>query len=468
MKLLLSIFCTLSLGFQLQAQDQQAPSPIIFIYDASGSMWADMEGNTKMQIAADVLAEAVDKLPENQPLGLVAYGHRRKGDCTDVEFLVDVNSGTKAAVNQSVKAIKPLGKTPLAHSAEQVIAKLRTTKSKATIILITDGIESCGGDICAVITAAKAEGLDFRLHIIGFGLKEGETEQLKCAANAGDGKYYDAADAGGLSEVLNEATAATVDNSAGNVSVFAIKNGEPIDAFVQAYLAGTKERVKAARSYADTAFLYLPAGLYDIEVKPLENSDVGAITISGIQSFDDKIAHETVSFDGGKIVVNTLNNGEGWDAVVKIYSQATGKVAAGGRTYGMPDPYEVNPGVYDVEVTALILEGSETTHRIKNVVVKGNAVQEVEHNFKSGIALIGANSAAGLVDAVVKITDIATKKNVAGGRTYTTRSSNPKKFLLNPGTYEVTLSALGDFKGKKEVFTIRVEQGKTLEKIMTF
>jgi Ca-activated chloride channel family protein len=78
-------------------------------------MWGQMEGKTKMEIAADVLSSTVDSLPENQQIGLVAYGHRKKGDCEDVEFLVNIGDDNKTKVNQSLKNIKPLGKTPLAY-----------------------------------------------------------------------------------------------------------------------------------------------------------------------------------------------------------------------------------------------------------------------------------------------------------------------------------------------------------------
>lgn len=122
---------------------------------------------------------------------------------------------SKEAISSAVKSIKPLGKTPLAHSAIVVIDQLRKFQEKATVILITDGIESCDGNICEVVSAAKKEGIDFKLHIVGFGLKVGETEQLECAARAGNGQYYDAADASGLGEVLHEATATTVDDPPG-------------------------------------------------------------------------------------------------------------------------------------------------------------------------------------------------------------------------------------------------------------
>jgi len=247
------VFCFV---FQLNAQEQDAPSPILFIYDASGSMWGKLQGKTKKEIASNVLSTSVNNLPDNQNVGLIAYGHRKKGDCNDIEFLVDLKNNSKDKVTKAVKGINPLGRTPLARSATMAINSLRDSKTKATIILITDGIESCDGNICDVVSAAKAEGIDFKLHIVGFGLKEGETKQLKCAAEAGGGHYYDAADAGGLGDVLNEATTSTVDEPDGNVSVYAVKNSIAIDAIVKAYDIIGKRKPISVRTYQDTAYFY--------------------------------------------------------------------------------------------------------------------------------------------------------------------------------------------------------------------
>ncbi len=469
MKKILPLLLAFSVLFDLNAQKNATLSPIVFIYDASGSMMGRIQGKTKMEIASAVLSKAVNDLEDNQGIGLVAYGHRKKEDCKDVEFLVPLEKGTKTDVYQSLKTITPLGSTPLAYSALQVIEQLRKTKIKATIILLTDGIESCGGNICDVIRAAKKEGIDFKLHIIGFGLKEGETEQLKCAAEAGEGEYYDAADADGLGDVLTAATNTTVDDSTGNLTLYAVKNGKPVDAIVKAVKAGTKTAILIKRTYRDTALIYLPPGKYDLEATPLEGSNIEGIIVTGVESFSDSIAHQTISFDGGKILATALNNGEGWDAVIRVTSKTTGKVAVQGRTYGRVKELEVNPGIYEVYLEALTeMSGLEKQFTIDNVIVKAGESVSIEHNFTSGIAMIGATSGTTLIDALVTIKEGKTKKNIAGKRTYTSSSSNPRKFLLNPGTYEVTVAALGNHSGKKSTFTLTITQGQTFEKTIGF
>ncbi len=463
MRLAIILICAISFVFQTNAQNKEALSPIIFIYDASGSMWGQMQGKTKMEIASGVLSTSINSLPENQEIGLVAYGHRKKGDCKDVEFLVDVSNGTKSKVNSTLKGIKPLGMTPLAYSATQVIDKLRVSKTKATIILVTDGIESCNGNICDVVKAAKKEGIDFRLHIIGFGLKAGETEQLKCAANAGDGQYYDAADASGLSNVLNEATSETVDKPKGNFGVYAVKNGEPIDAYVKAFIAGTQKEAGTLRTYKETRYMYLPAGTYDLVAHPI-GSDVNSITIRGEQSFDDKVTERTISFDGGKLGITTTNNGENWDCTVKVYGQ-DGKVVATVRTYKAPKEVEVDPGTYKIVIQGLIMEGIETSTEIENLIVKTGGITPVSHDFKTGTVFIDAKAEGNSIDSVVTIHEASTNKNVAGSRTY----DRGTEFLLNPGTYKVKVTPLGNFKDRKsQSFTIEVKKGEAITKTIKF
>lgn len=448
------------------SDDQPALSPIIFIYDASGSMWDKIDGKTKMEIASEVLTKSVNDLPDEQKIGFVAYGHRTKGDCEDVEFLVDAENGTKELVTQSLSGLKPLGNTPLAYSVMQVIDKLRTTKTKATIILVTDGNESCNGDLCEVVKAAKKEGIDFRLHIIGFGMKGSDTEQLQCSANSGDGQYYDAADAAGLGEVLNQATTTTVDEPAGNLSLYSVVNGKAVDSYINISKTGTNESVKSVRTYGDTVFVYVPAGTYDLAVNPLENSDISNVNISGIECFEEKVVHKTVSFDGSKMTVNITNNGEGWDAVVKILEKGGTKSIASSRTYKKTIPFELNPGVYDIEINPLVIEGTGRTHKIENVEITGEG-NNIEYNYQTGTAVIGAKSGGELIDATVNIIDVSTNKNVASSRTYTKETSNPSKFILTPGNYEVIVKAIKQ-NGQIEKFSMTISGGDNFEKIVTY
>ncbi len=78
MKQLAIIICLLCVVFQSNSQEKETPlSPILFIYDASGSMWGKLQDKTKKEIASKVLSTSVNNLPDNQNVGLIAYGHRK-------------------------------------------------------------------------------------------------------------------------------------------------------------------------------------------------------------------------------------------------------------------------------------------------------------------------------------------------------------------------------------------------------
>lgn len=91
-----TIFITMPAAYAGKSTGQS--SSMIFIFDASGSMWGQIKGKPKITIAKEVMAKLIPELPDNARIGLIAYGHRRKGDCNDVETLVKLigSSGSTA------------------------------------------------------------------------------------------------------------------------------------------------------------------------------------------------------------------------------------------------------------------------------------------------------------------------------------------------------------------------------------
>ena len=441
-----------------------AQDPVVFIYDASGSMWANMGEVTKVEIAREVMVKTVDQVSTDRAIGLVVYGHRKKGDCQDVEEVVSIGKDQHSLVKSSISSIKPLGKTPLAASAEMTIDQLKSQNLKATIILLTDGVESCGGDLCAVIKKAKEAGVVFKLHIVGFDINPKEVGSLKCAAKEGDGKYFDAYDEDGLYEVMEEAVRETIDRRSGNFSVSLEKNGKGVDGWVRAYDDKTGKEVMGRRTYGDSAFLDLPTGDYILDLKPLEGSSLRSRKVK-IQRETQDPRHEKYSFDAGKLNVTTTNNGEGWDASVKVYDMEKNWVD-GSRTYGRTTDFELDPGQYLVEISILKVKG-EGILRTKEIVIEPEKEINLNEEFGSGILKVGMSSGGDLVDAVVKVRSLEGKE-VASGRTYTSEKSNPKTFYLSTGTYMVELKGLKTNSDKKESFKISIEKGAELEKMIKY
>lgn len=176
----------------------------IVVLDASGSMWGQIDGKPKLEIARQSLRTVLQSLPADRELGLMAYGHRQKGSCEDIELVVPPAAGTADAITAAADSLKFLGKTPLTAAVRQAAEALKYTEEKATVILITDGLETCNADPCALGKELKAAGVDFTAHVVGFGLTADEGRQVACLAENTGGKYIQATDAAGLEEALKQ------------------------------------------------------------------------------------------------------------------------------------------------------------------------------------------------------------------------------------------------------------------------
>ncbi|MBW8369313.1 MAG: VWA domain-containing protein, partial [Arenimonas sp.] len=164
------------------------PARTLIVMDGSGSMWGQIDGRPKLEIARETVADVVSKLPANQTLGLVAYGHRRKGDCKDIELMVPPAPGTSAQVLDAVNRMRFLGMTPLSEAVKQAAEALRYTEEAATVVLVTDGLETCAADPCALATELENSGVNFTAHVIGLGLTPAAGAKVAwLAANTGGG-----------------------------------------------------------------------------------------------------------------------------------------------------------------------------------------------------------------------------------------------------------------------------------------
>ena len=191
----------------LAAVPAAAADRTMIVLDASGSMWGQIGGRAKIEIARETLGSVLKSVPAGSELGLMVYGHREKGSCGDIELAVLPGAGTGDAIDAFVRGINPKGRTPLSAAVEQAADILKYTEDKATVVLVTDGLETCEADPCALASALESKGVDFTTHVVGFGLTEEEGRQVACLAENTGGKYFQAADAGALVAALTETVA---------------------------------------------------------------------------------------------------------------------------------------------------------------------------------------------------------------------------------------------------------------------
>jgi hypothetical protein len=179
---------------------------IEFILDASGSMKIAMGKKTRWDVALETLQLVLAKLPDDFNVGLRMYGHREASTspktCTDTELLMPIEPLDRDGLLGKAKAFKPKGETPLVYSALQAPADLKALGG-GTVILITDGEESCKGDPVKAAAELKASGLDLRLNIVGFAVTNPKTQKdLAGFSQATGGMFYAAQSGEALAEAL--------------------------------------------------------------------------------------------------------------------------------------------------------------------------------------------------------------------------------------------------------------------------
>lgn len=179
------------------------PPTVLFVLDGSGSMWGQIDGRPKIEIARTVMGELMTNLPEQTRTGLMSFGHNRRNDCEDIELLAPVGSNPPALV-AALNRVTPMGRTPLTEAIRQATLNLRDREGNVSVVMVSDGEETCGGDPCQAARIARESGVGLRIHVIGFDVTPQETEQLTCVAEAGGGRYFQAASAQELTLALAE------------------------------------------------------------------------------------------------------------------------------------------------------------------------------------------------------------------------------------------------------------------------
>ncbi len=105
-----------------------------------------------------------------------------------------------------VNAVAPAGRTPLTTGVRLAAEALGYRERPATIVLITDGEETCGGNPCALADELARDGKRTTVHIIGYKdeLAIKGPFQSRCLADKTGGKYISVRTADELVKALRE------------------------------------------------------------------------------------------------------------------------------------------------------------------------------------------------------------------------------------------------------------------------
>ena len=200
----LLLFCFVG-SLSAQPSPKKVPvTRILFVLDCSLSMSKKWEKSTNMDVSKRILLHTVDSLSRlnNVEVALRMYGHQSSlspsRNCKDTRLEVPFIKGNLPLLRKKIKEAQPRGTTPIAYTLEQSAADFPTCiDCRNIIILITDGIEECDGDPCAVSAALNSKGISLRPFVIGVGLDENFRKTFECV-----GKFFDATNEQSFSDAM--------------------------------------------------------------------------------------------------------------------------------------------------------------------------------------------------------------------------------------------------------------------------
>ena len=189
-------------GLPIAGHAQGQPTTVVIV-DGSGSMWGRLapDNRAKVDIVREKLAPIIESAIQTR-VGLVSFGHRRRGDCSDVEVIAAPDAPREIVLDQLAK-LNPRGRGPLV-SALKTAGEALGSSRPGQIVVINDGIDNCQLDACQAARDYAVTAPDVPIHVVSIGIAANEQPLAKCIADATKGRYFDVQDSDALVAALDE------------------------------------------------------------------------------------------------------------------------------------------------------------------------------------------------------------------------------------------------------------------------
>jgi Ca-activated chloride channel family protein len=363
-----------SLSAQQASMSEVNSERISIVFDASGSMWGPVGSDIKINVAKKVVSEVLGSWKPGTQVGLTVYGHRKKGDCNDIETLISSNPLDRQQYTNALEGITPKGKTPLTAAVKHAAEELKYTEGKATVILVSDGLETCGANPCDTAKQLEKYGVDFTAHVIGFDLaKENDLSQLKCIAEETGGKFLTADNADTLKASFEETVAAVqhepAATSQGMVKFVAVNElgGEAVkvdrwDVYTVVPEGSMSKPMRVDYKYDMTPEVTLAPGTYEVRTshEKAKASKRFEVVQGQLQTIEVQIDQQ------GLLKIVAVNEAGGsplekisrWEAFTIVDADSMEKPQRVERGYQNGDERYLVPGKYRIDVSYQKASGS--------------------------------------------------------------------------------------------------------------
>jgi Ca-activated chloride channel family protein len=431
-------------------KDQGKPKPttrILFVFDASQSMYGRWQSDTKFDLAVKLFSNILDSLrtQQNLELALRMYGNQKQfppQDCNDTRLEVPFGKDNIARIKHTLKTTIPKGTTPIAFALSQAPKDFPPCDNcRNVVILITDGLEECGGDPCAVSLELQKKGIMLKPFIVGIG--KNFRDQFECV-----GTYFDASNEKEFRNALNVIISRTLNPTSVQVNLLDVY-GKPTETNVNMtfydHLSG---QVKYNFIHSFNA-----KGLPDtLDIDPLITYDIVVHTIPPVHKDTVKLSpgrHNIVALEAPQGSLNFKTSG---NSTLKYLPCIIRKKDEPGtinvQQFDQTEKYLI--GAYDVEILCL------PRINVQEVEITQNHTTTLETPLP-GIAVIqrSTNGYGSLY--------LEDKNNLVWLYNLRDNPQQQETLYLQPGTYRVVFrSKYSNQSSYTTEKTFKVEPGQTI------
>lgn len=156
---------------------------VLIILDCSNSMWDHWQSNAKIKVTQQVLLKFLDSVANqtNIEVALRVFGHLNK-DAYGTKLEVPFEQNNNYKIQSKIKTLVPQGGCSVTTALTNSLNDFPTSGASRNIILIiTDGMDDCDGNICDVARQVQMSGVIVQTFILGIGNKKDFQSNLDCA-----------------------------------------------------------------------------------------------------------------------------------------------------------------------------------------------------------------------------------------------------------------------------------------------
>lgn len=163
---------------------------VLIILDCSHSMWDRWQSDAKIKVTQQVLLKFMDSVANQQGIevALRVFGHLNKNSY-GTRLEVPFEKGNNYKIQSKIKTLVPNGACTAATALSSSLNDFpplsgdskEDVQPRNIILIITDGMDDCDGNICDVARQVQMSGVIVQTFILGIGNKQDFQHSLDCA-----------------------------------------------------------------------------------------------------------------------------------------------------------------------------------------------------------------------------------------------------------------------------------------------